>query len=203
LILAGQHPAEFGGIQAVMGIADWLLSRLPEARGLCERYRFTLVPILNPDGNVQGRCGRNARGKDLYRAFEGAAEGATPTAPEAACLWSWIESQRPMLSLNFHTFTQPRPAGDFPWEGMYTTPDEAFATATARERQRQLDDRLAWETDGLSHSGRFATHIPASLEYQLAALEVLTGFYEVQDVVGPYRQRHTGVQVLRAALAAT
>jgi hypothetical protein len=202
LILAGQHPAEFGGIQAVLGIADWLLSRLPEARELRTGYRFTLVPILNPDGNVQGRCGHNARGEDLYRAFEGAAAGSIPRAREAACLWSWIQSQRPVLSLNFHTYTQPRASGDFPWEGMYTAPDEAFANPSARERQRRLDDRLAWETEGLSQSGRFATHIPASFEYQLAALGVLTGFYEVQDVVGPSRQRRTGVQVLRTALRA-
>jgi hypothetical protein len=199
LILAGQHPAEFGGTQAVLGIADWLLSRLPEARDIRARHRITLVPVLNPDGNVGGRCGHNARGEDLYRAFTGAAQGVQPDAPEAACLWDWVQTHHPVLTLNFHTYTQPSPTGDFPWEGLYTAPDEAFATSPARERQRHLDDRLAWETEGLSHSGHFYDHLPAALEYQLAALGVLTVFYEVQDVVGPFRQRRTGVHVLRTA----
>ena len=202
LLLGGQHPAEFGGTQAVLGIADWLLSRLPEARELRARYRFTLVPILNPDGNVLGRCGYNAQGEDLYRAFTGATEGVLPKAREAACLWQWIQTQRPWLSLNFHSYTKPWSSGDAPWEGMYTAPDEAFPTSAFREAQRQVDDLLAWQTEGLSLNRRFSEHVPASLEYQLAALGILTGFYEVQDAVGPFHQRRTGVEVLRAALGA-
>jgi hypothetical protein len=200
LALAGQHPAEFGGSQAVMGIADWLLSRHPEARAARDRCRVTLIPVLNPDGNVAGRCGQNARGEDLYRAFPGAAAGARLEAPEAACLWDWVQAHRPALTLNFHAYTQPSPAGDFPWEGLYRAPDEAFADEEARERQRRLDDRMAWDTDGLSQHGGFAEHTPGSLEYQLAALGVPTVFYEVQDAVGPLRQRRTGAHVLRTAL---
>ena len=199
LAVAGQHPAEFGGTQAVMGIAEWLLSRLPEAREARERYRVTLVPVLNPDGNAGGHCGTNRHGEDLYRAFAGTAGGVQPEAVEAACLWRWINGHPPQLTLNFHCFTQPSPAGSFPWEGMYTAPDEAFATPAARERQRHLDDWLAWETDGLSQYGRFAENVPGSLEYQLASLGVLNVFYEVQDAVGPSSQRRTGARVFRTA----
>jgi hypothetical protein len=200
LVLAGQHPAEFGGTHAVMGIADWLLSRLPEARDLRDRHRITIVPVLNPDGNAAGRCGHNARGEDLYRAFTDAAGGIRPEPPEAACLWDWVRTHGPALTLNFHCYTQPSPTGSYPWNGLYTAPDEAFGLDTPRERQRQLDDRLAWETDGLSQSGQFHEHLPTSLEYQLAALGVPTVFYEVQDTVGPAHQRRTGVHVFRAAL---
>lgn len=200
LVLAGQHPAEFGGTQAALGIADWLLSHHPEAGEVRARHTITLVPVLNPDGNAAGRCGHNARGEDLYRAFEGAAAGVQPEAPEAACLWDWVQRHRPVLTANFHTYTQPSPAGDFPWEGLYTPPDEAFTSQPARERQRGLDDLLAWETEGLSQSGGFSYHAPASLEYQLAAFGVPSVFYEVQDAVGLFRQRRTGVHVLRTAL---
>jgi hypothetical protein len=202
LVLAGQHPAEFGGTEAVLGIAEWLLSRAPEAGEVRARFTTSVAPVLNPDGNVQGRTGCNARGEDLYRAFSEASGGARPAAPEAALLWDWIAERRPVLSLNFHTYTQPSPTGDFPWEGLYTAPDEAFPDESARERQRRLDDLLAWETDGLSQSGRFSLHVPGALEYQLAALGVLNAFYEVQDVVGLFRQRRTGVRVLRTALRA-
>lgn len=202
LALGGQHPAEFGGTEAVMGIADWLLSRLPEAKAARARYRFLLLPILNPDGNVAGRCGRNARGEDLYRAFPDAASGAIPEAPEAAALWERVQAHPPAVTLNFHTYPQPSPGGSFPWEGLYTAPDAAFRSDAFRERQRRLDDALAWETDGLSHSGAFATHAPGALEYQLAARGIPTLFYELQDAVGPARQRRAGVQVLRTALGA-
>ncbi len=202
LVLAGQHPAEFSGARAVIGIAEWLLSELPEAREIGARYRVVLTPVLNPDGNVGGRCGYNARGADLYRAFADAAGGAMPAAPEAACLWQWVQTHRPALALNFHTFTQPSPGGSFPWEGMYIAPDEAFAGDAARARQRKLDARLAWETDGLSQYGEFSAHLPAALEYQLAALGVPNVFYEVQDAVGPNRHGRTGVHVLRTAVRA-
>jgi hypothetical protein len=202
LVLAGQHPAEFGGTQAVLGNADWLLSSLEPAQVLHARYRFTLFPVLNPDGNVEGRCGHNARGVDLYRAFPGAANGVSPEAEEAACLWQWVETHRPALSVNFHTFTQPSPAGDFPWEGLYTCPDELFPSDAARQHQRQIDDALTWETAGLSQHGGFSHHVPGALESQLAAREIPSVFYELQDATGPHHQCRTAVHVLRTALQA-
>jgi hypothetical protein len=202
MVLAGQHPAEFGGSHAVMGIAEWLLSRTSEARALRSRFTMTVIPVVNPDGNVGGHTGCNVRGEDLYRAFGDAAKGVLPEAPEAACVWKWIREHQPVLTLNFHTYTQAAPTGDFPWEGLYTAPDAAFDGSAARARQRGLDDALAWETDGLSQSGRFAHHVPEALEYQLASIGIPTVFYEVQDVVGPFRQRRTGVHVLRSSLKA-
>lgn len=202
LALAGQHPAEFGGTEAVLGLADWLLSRVPEACEAREHFTFTVVPVLNPDGNVEGRNGYNARDEDLYRAFTDAAAGTAPAGPEAACLWEWVRRHQPLLTLNFHTYTQPSRTGNFPWEGLYTAPDEAFQSPDARERQRALDDVLAWETEGLSQSGSFARHVPGALEYQLAALGVPNVFYEVQDTLGPFRHRRTSVRVLQAALRA-
>lgn len=202
LVLAGQHPAEFGGLQAVLGIGDWLLSQVPEARALRRQHTFCLVPLLNPDGNVLGRTGYNAEGIDLYRAFEDAADGGRPPAHEARLLWDWVLANRPLASLNFHCFTQPSPTGDFPWEGLYITPEKAWGSDAAYERQCVLDDVLAWETDGLSQHGSPSLHVPGALEYQLAALGIPSAFYEVQDTVGPFRQRRTGVQVLRAVLTA-
>lgn len=202
LVLAGQHPAEFGGTHAVLGIAEWLLSRVPEAVALRERFTFTVLPTVNPDGNVRGQVGCNARGEDLYRAYPGAAAGREPEAPEAACLWRRIDGTEPELTLNLHSFVQPSATGCFPWEGLYTAPDDAFSTPSARERQRRLDDLLSWETDGLSQHGGFTLHVEGALEHQLARRGILTVFYEVQDLFGPFRHRRTGVQVLRTALKA-
>src|SRR5439155_25701656 len=98
MALAGQHPAEFGGTEAVLGIAEWLLSSVPEAAVLRERFTFALLPLVNPDGNVRGQVGCNARGEDLYRAYGGAADGRTPEAPEAACLWSRAGRTGPELT---------------------------------------------------------------------------------------------------------
>jgi hypothetical protein len=200
LILGGQHPAEFSGTEAVFGIADWLLTNLPEAQSIREKYTLCLIPLLNPDGNVAGRCGRNAQGVDLYRAFEGAASGELPSAAEAVCLWKRVEALQPILSLNFHTFPQPALSGSSPYEGLYTPPDEAFLDTNARARQRLLNSRMAWDTNGLSQYGAFSEHIPSALEWQLALRGVPSVFYELQDTMGAHWQRRAGVQVLRAAL---
>ena len=201
LVLAGQHPAEFGGIQAVMGVGEWLLSQVPEARALRRQHTFYLLPLLNPDGNVEGRTGYNAEGIDLYRSFEEAAAGEPPQAHEARLLWDWVLANRLLASLNFHCYTQPSPAGASPWEGLYTTPEKAWQGDPAYERQRVLDDVLTWETDGLSQHGQPSIHVPGALEYQLAALGIPSALYEVQDALGPYHQRRTGVRVLRALLS--
>lgn len=202
LVLAGQHPAEFGGTHAVLGIGEWLLSRVPEAVALRERFTFTLLPTVNPDGNVRGQVGCNARGEDLYRAYVDAAAGREPEAPEASCLWRRIGGTGPELTLNFHSFVQASPTGCSPWEGLYTAPDAAFSTPAAREQQRRLDDLLSWETEGLSQHGAFSLHAEGALEYQLARRGIPTVFYEVQDLFGPFRHRQTGVRVLRTAVKA-
>lgn len=202
LVLAGQHPAEFGGVRAALGIAHWLLSRAPGAASHREAWTVTFVPVVNPDGNVKGLTGANAYGIDLYRSFDGASSGRMPEPAETAALWRWIAAHSPEVTLNFHCYTHRARTGGFPWEGLYTVPDEAFRCDTARERQRTLDDTMTWETAGLSQSGRFALHVPGALEWQLAEMGIPNVFYEVQDTLGAHHQGRVGVPVFRSALSA-
>lgn len=52
------HPGESNASWNMKGIIDYLVSSAPEARVLREHFVFKIVPMLNPDGVINGnyRC---------------------------------------------------------------------------------------------------------------------------------------------------
>src|SRR3546814_1337284 len=55
LVLGRQHPPETTGTQALMGFVDELAADSPLARDFRERTLVIVLPLLNPDGVVEGR----------------------------------------------------------------------------------------------------------------------------------------------------
>jgi murein tripeptide amidase MpaA len=57
-ISARVHPGESNSSWMMKGIIDFLISSEPEANLLRENFVFKLVPMLNPDGVINGnyRC---------------------------------------------------------------------------------------------------------------------------------------------------
>jgi murein tripeptide amidase MpaA len=57
-ISARVHPGESNGSWAMKGIVDFLTSNAPEAKVLRDHFVFKIVPMLNPDGVINGnyRC---------------------------------------------------------------------------------------------------------------------------------------------------
>jgi murein tripeptide amidase MpaA len=57
-ISARVHPGESNSSWTMKGIIDYLTSASPEARVLRENFVFKIVPMLNPDGVINGnyRC---------------------------------------------------------------------------------------------------------------------------------------------------
>jgi murein tripeptide amidase MpaA len=57
-ISARVHPGESNSSWIMKGIIDFLVSSAPEARVLREHFVFKIVPMLNPDGVINGnyRC---------------------------------------------------------------------------------------------------------------------------------------------------
>lgn len=57
-ISARVHPGESNSSWIMKGIIDFLVSSAPEARVLRENFVFKIVPMLNPDGVINGnyRC---------------------------------------------------------------------------------------------------------------------------------------------------
>jgi murein tripeptide amidase MpaA len=57
-ISARVHPGESNASWMMKGVIDFLVANTPEAKALRDAFIFKIVPILNPDGVINGnyRC---------------------------------------------------------------------------------------------------------------------------------------------------
>jgi len=79
VISARVHPGESNASWMMKGVIDFLLSDSQEAQNLRNLFVFRLVPMLNPDGVINGnyRCGLS--GQDLNRVWENPSRKVNPT----------------------------------------------------------------------------------------------------------------------------
>ncbi|CAG9316427.1 unnamed protein product [Blepharisma stoltei] len=79
VLSARVHPGETVGSWMMHGVLDFLTSDDPEASALRDRYVFKVVPMLNPDGVINGnyRCG--LVGADLNRRWKNPISVLHPT----------------------------------------------------------------------------------------------------------------------------
>ena len=61
------HPSETVSSWKVHGFIEWLLGRSESAKKLLDKYKFTIVPMINPDGVVLGNTRYGITGVDLNR----------------------------------------------------------------------------------------------------------------------------------------
>jgi murein tripeptide amidase MpaA len=52
------------------GIIDFLMSQAPEAKVLREKFVFKIIPMLNPDGVINGNYRCSLAGADLNRRWK-------------------------------------------------------------------------------------------------------------------------------------
>lgn len=64
------HPGESNSSWIMKGIIDFLMSEAPEARVLREKFVFKIVPMLNPDGVINGNYRCSLAGADLNRRWK-------------------------------------------------------------------------------------------------------------------------------------
>lgn len=67
LIVGRQHPPEIAGGRALLPAVERLLADDPLARAYRARFETIVIPLLNPDGVVNGHWRHNAGGVDLNR----------------------------------------------------------------------------------------------------------------------------------------
>lgn len=135
VLLTGlMHGVEVIGAVALREVARAIVAGTGLARGLTDRFRFVIAPIVNPDSYARNaeRVAKgarawvrgNARGVDLNRNFEpvGLARSANPFAgsrwaflphfsgphpfsePETRAIRDLALAERPALALGFHSF---------------------------------------------------------------------------------------------------
>lgn len=209
VVLAGQHASEHSGVWAAKCIVDFLVSAASEAANLRRAFSFSIVPMLNPDGNVRGRSGAGAQQFEVNNSmdFAGVLRGEAPLYAENRLLWQWLEKERPELFLHFHGYLGWRCFGDLPGDGFYfnTSFPELDDHSPHALYSRAILDRVLFETPGHSaHFGEMGETLPGMVDYQLArAFGTATLLYEVNSgTVGVAEQYRRGLQVLRAVTGA-
>jgi murein tripeptide amidase MpaA len=66
-ISARVHPGESNSSWMMKGVLEFLISQAPEAKVLRENFVFKIVPILNPDGVINGNYRCSLAACDLNR----------------------------------------------------------------------------------------------------------------------------------------
>lgn len=64
------HPGESNASWMMKGVIDYLTSNTPEARALRDHFVFKIVPMLNPDGVINGNYRCALSGQDLNRRWK-------------------------------------------------------------------------------------------------------------------------------------
>jgi ribosomal protein L32 len=70
VVSARVHPGETVGSWMMHGLLDFLTSTAPEANTMRDLFLFKIVPMLNPDGVVNGNHRTNLTGADLNRRWK-------------------------------------------------------------------------------------------------------------------------------------
>ncbi|CAN7988837.1 unnamed protein product, partial [Ixodes hexagonus] len=98
------HPGETNSSWIMKGLVDFLLSSKPLAQRLRQTFVFKLVPMLNPDGVINGchRC--SLEGQDLNRQWSYPDARMHPTVFHSKALLQYLESvtHSPLLLCDFH-----------------------------------------------------------------------------------------------------
>ncbi|CAN8029653.1 unnamed protein product [Ixodes persulcatus] len=98
------HPGETNSSWIMKGLVDFLLSSKPLAQRLRQTFVFKLVPMLNPDGVINGchRC--SLEGQDLNRQWSYPDALMHPTVFHSKALIRYLASvsHTPLLLVDFH-----------------------------------------------------------------------------------------------------
>ena len=133
LVIGRQHPPETTGSQALMGFVDELSSDKPLARHFREDVLVIVVPMLNPDGVIEGHWRGNADGKDLNR------DWGSFTEPETQAVRDMLQRELAghartlAFAVDFHST----------WSDVFYTVENDPSRATGGVLRRWMDSMFA------------------------------------------------------------
>lgn len=97
------HPGETNGSWMMKGLIDFLVSNAPEARVLREKFIFKIVPMLNPDGVINGNYRCSLSGSDLNRRYKAPSKMLHPVIYSVKRLVKQFSKEREIaLFCDFH-----------------------------------------------------------------------------------------------------
>ncbi|KAM5291498.1 cytosolic carboxypeptidase 4 [Glossophaga mutica] len=110
VITARVHPGESNSSWVMKGALEFLVSRDPVARLLRENFIFKIIPMLNPDGVINGNHRCSLRGEDLNRQWLAPSAQRQPTIYHAKGLLYYLSSigHSPEVFCDFHGHSQKK-----------------------------------------------------------------------------------------------
>ena len=103
ILTARVHPGESNGSWMMKGAIDFLVSNTPEAIVLRNKFVFKIVPMLNPDGVINGNYRCSLAGADLNRRYKNPSKNLHPVVYAIKRLAKNFSKERELaLYCDFH-----------------------------------------------------------------------------------------------------
>ncbi|ETE63023.1 Cytosolic carboxypeptidase 1, partial [Ophiophagus hannah] len=98
------HPGETNSSWVMKGTLEYLMSNTPGAQNLRESYIFKIVPMLNPDGVINGNHRCSLSGEDLNRQWQNPNPDLHPTIYHAKGLLQYLAAIKrlPLVFCDYH-----------------------------------------------------------------------------------------------------
>lgn len=129
LVIGRQHPPETTGSEALMSFVDQLAADTPLAGRFRQDVFVVLVPVLNPDGVVDGHWRGNADGKDLNRDWGTFTEPETRAVRDALRRELDEDGRQLAFAIDFHST----------WKDVFYTVSEDPSRAPGGVLRRWMD----------------------------------------------------------------
>jgi hypothetical protein len=131
LITARMHPStEASGSYSAQAIVDFLLSDSTRAKKIMNEYDVYVIPLVNPDGVVEGEPHYNSRDVDIWIDFE------KKCSIEAWVVLETMHKVNPDYYIDFHGWLH-HSSGKWPYDGGY------FDVQTVREFDAFYNGKIA------------------------------------------------------------
>ncbi|XP_069817881.1 cytosolic carboxypeptidase 1 isoform X2 [Dendropsophus ebraccatus] len=98
------HPGETNASWVMKGTLEFLMGNSPTAQNLRESYIFKIVPMLNPDGVINGNHRCSLSGEDLNRQWQSPNADLHPTIYHTKGLLQYLASIKrvPLVYCDYH-----------------------------------------------------------------------------------------------------
>uniref|UniRef100_A0A671SNN9 Cytosolic carboxypeptidase 1 n=1 Tax=Sinocyclocheilus anshuiensis TaxID=1608454 RepID=A0A671SNN9_9TELE len=98
------HPGETNSSWVMKGTLEYLMSCSPQAQRLRESYIFKIIPMLNPDGVINGNHRCSLSGEDLNRQWQNPNAELHPTIYHAKSLLQYLRAtgRTPLVFCDYH-----------------------------------------------------------------------------------------------------
>ncbi|XP_015217670.1 cytosolic carboxypeptidase 1 isoform X2 [Lepisosteus oculatus] len=103
-LTARVHPGETNASWVMKGTLEFLMNNSPMAQSLRESYIFKIIPMLNPDGVINGNHRCSLSGEDLNRQWQTPSPDLHPTIYHTKSLLQYLAAlqRTPLVYCDYH-----------------------------------------------------------------------------------------------------